>query len=157
MKKANQTYGKKFSPDDHYEWRLRLKSSTDQITETIQRLDHCLDESKCCTDRQKNEILTALSEALANAIVHGNKNDPCKYVDLKIRKENQYLKITVKDEGQGFDPSAIPDPTKPENLQRQSGRGFYLMNIFMDDVKISKLKSGTRITMKKKLIYPDKK
>ena len=63
-------------------YNFRLKSTTDQITKTVQRFDELLNGMNCCTSRDKSELSTALSEALANAIIHGNKTESKKTVDL---------------------------------------------------------------------------
>ncbi|NOZ60709.1 MAG: ATP-binding protein [Calditrichaeota bacterium] len=159
MKKSNQAYHENFRKialDGNEELTFRLKSTTDQITRMVQELDKWLDKSKCCSSREKSEILTALSEALANAIIHGNKNDPDKIVDLKIRRQGNQLQILVQDQGKGFAPQKLADPTKPENLRRKNGRGIYLMKIFMDDVKLQRTKKGMKVIMKKKLSAREK-
>ena len=75
----------------------------------------------------------ALIEALENAVVHGNCEDPDKrvYVTCRCTAEGE-VSITVQDEGQGFDTGTLPDPTAPENRLRTSGRGIYLMKTLMD-------------------------
>ena len=95
----------------------------------------------------------ALREALANAIKHGNKLNPEKsvFVRLCIQPEDE-LHIEVEDEGEGFDPGAIADPTSPDNLMRSSGRGVFYMRQFMDEVKFAAGgRGGTRIELKKRL------
>ena len=66
-------------------------------------------------------------EAVNNAIVHGNKSDIKKFVDVQFNLVNNNLQVTVTDEGKGFKPSEIPDPTKPENIELLAGRGVFLM------------------------------
>ena len=92
-------------------------------------------------------LLLAVSEAATNAFVHGNKSDGSKIVTLDVTKENHQLIISVKDQGKGFDPSKIPDPTEPENLLKDSGRGVYLMRIYMDDIKYNFTPTGTEIIL----------
>lgn len=154
MKKTNQAYhdnshGMSLEAID--ELRFRTRSTTNQITKIIRQLDRFFDDFSCCSPRDKSEILTAISEALANAIIHGNKKDPDKFVELVIKNHGDLLEITVQDQGKGFDWKKLADPTEPENLRRKSGRGIYLMKIFMDDVKLSKTKKGMKVIMKKKL------
>jgi serine/threonine-protein kinase RsbW len=80
-------------------------------------------------------IETALHEALANAIVHGNQEDPRKFVGVACRcTTDGEVSLTVQDEGQGFDTAAVLDPTTPENRLLPHGRGIYLMKTLMDDV-----------------------
>jgi serine/threonine-protein kinase RsbW len=92
-------------------------------------------------------LLLAVSEAATNAFVHGNKSDGSKIVTLDVTKENHRLTIRVKDQGKGFDPAKIPDPTEPENLLKDSGRGIYLMRIYMDDIKYNFTPTGTEIIL----------
>ena len=126
-----------------------LRSTTDQITKTVKKFDQLLDELSCCTSREKNEISTALSEALANAIIHGNKANPAKSVRLFIKIYKDKIQFSVIDEGRGFDPQKIQNPTVPENLMKKNGRGIYLMSLFMDEIKFSKLKNGMKVTLTK--------
>lgn len=94
-------------------------------------------------------VWLATQEALNNAIKHGNKMDEKKMVDFSIRIENGEFRIMIKDEGEGFDVNSIPDPTKPENLLKTSGRGIFYMKSFMDHVEYNS-ENGTRVTMIKR-------
>lgn len=76
----------------------------------------------------------ALEEALVNAIKHGNRNDETKRVRVSARLSPQQLWVRIEDDGPGFDPATVPDPTSPENLDRPSGRGLMLMRAFMSRV-----------------------
>jgi serine/threonine-protein kinase RsbW len=96
------------------------------------------------------EIEIALREALANAIVHGNQEDPHKQVHVACRcATDGEVSITVRDEGQGFDSNAVPDPTTPENRLAKHGRGIYLMKSLMDEVRFEQ--GGAAVYMRKKL------
>ena len=75
-----------------------------------------------------------LTEALSNAMLYGNAHDPSKSVVVEITMGEGQLRATVKDHGSGFDPSAVPDPTRPENLTRPCGRGLFLMRQLLDEV-----------------------
>jgi serine/threonine-protein kinase RsbW len=88
-------------------------------------------------------LLLAVTEAVTNAIIHANKCDETKKVTMNVLKDDHKLVITVKDEGKGFDPAKVPDPTAPENLLKDSGRGLYLMKIYMDELKYNITPSGT--------------
>ena len=83
------------------------------------------------------KIMVAALEAVNNAITHGNKANPQKLVDVEIEFENDEIKITVTDEGQGFNPAKIPDPTMPENIEELSGRGVFLMTKLADSIKFN--------------------
>lgn len=94
----------------------------------------------------------AVREAVTNAVVHGNKLDDTKVVRLKLRNTPAVFEITVHDQGNGFNPNDVPDPTKDENILRTSGRGIFFMRNFMDEVDWSAgLKGGTTVRMIKRL------
>jgi serine/threonine-protein kinase RsbW len=88
-------------------------------------------------------LLLSVTEASTNAIVHGNKSDETKLVTIDATKVDNQLIISVKDQGKGFDPSKIPDPTETDNLLKDSGRGIYLMRVYMDDLKFNVTPEGT--------------
>ena len=87
----------------------------------------------------------AVSEALSNAMVHGNKLDPNKDVIVSMKITDDKLTISIKDEGKGFDPSKVPDPTKPENILKDSGRGIHIMRSFIDEVLFDFSSIGTEL------------
>ena len=89
-------------------------------------------------------------EATANAVIHGNKQDPEKRITATFEIIGTALKITIADQGAGLDPDSIPDPLAPENLLRSSGRGVFLMRAFMDEVNFRNLNPGTEITLVKR-------
>ena len=102
-----------------------------------------------CVDGQSESAELALREALANAILHGNKAQPKKRVQLDCFQEHDgSLLVVVQDEGPGFDPGAVRDPTRPENILRPGGRGIYLIRRFMDDVEYHN--GGRELRMRKK-------
>ncbi|MCF6270456.1 MAG: ATP-binding protein [Melioribacteraceae bacterium] len=92
-----------------------------------------------------SNLSLALSEALSNAMVHGNKLDPNKDVIVSIKISNDELILCIKDEGNGFDPDSVPDPTKPENIMRDSGRGIHIMRSFIDQVSYNFSSVGTEL------------
>ena len=92
----------------------------------------------------------ALRECMVNAVVHGNRYNSRKKVHLKVIRTPESLTVTIGDEGDGFDPTAVPDPLAGENLLRGSGRGVMLMQAFMDEFQISKRSpQGTEVKMVK--------
>ena len=95
----------------------------------------------------KNNLSLSLSEAASNAMVHGNKLDPKKYVDIKITVSDDKIKVVIKDEGNGFDPSSVPDPTAPENLLKDSGRGIHIMKTFLENMRYNFTDSGTEVIL----------
>ena len=91
------------------------------------------------------KIMVCAMEAVNNAILHGNKSDTEKFVSIEIKNDGNDLIISVEDEGPGFDPSGIPDPTKPENIESISGRGIFLMSKLADKIEFSE--KGNKVIM----------
>jgi len=117
--------------------QLVLESSLESIG-AVETLISKMREKHSISEESYNGIWIALNEAVTNAIKHGNKYDPAKKVRLSVEtKENRYICFTVKDEGAGFDPDSIPDPTKPECLEEPNGRGVFLINRLADKVNFS--------------------
>ena len=88
------------------------------------------------TDEQLGNFRLAVSEAVANAVVHGNERDPAKKVNVELGIKNEdgdeVAEVTILDEGKGFNPNQIPDPTREEGLLEGHGRGVYFMKVFTD-------------------------
>ena len=102
-----------------------------------------------CVQGSEDDIELALTEALANAVVHGAKNDPSKLIECDVACDDQKgVIIVVRDPGAGFDPSKIANPCEGENLYSNHGRGIFLINQLMDEVQFHK--NGTEIRMAKK-------
>lgn len=93
------------------------------------------------------DVNLAMQESLQNAMQHGNKMDPTKKVKFKAQITDNFFELSVEDEGVGFDPETLPDPTKDENLLKENGRGVYLLTHLMDEVCYEN--SGRRVIMKK--------
>jgi serine/threonine-protein kinase RsbW len=112
-----------------------------EVMETIRRVK--------CVDGKEDAIELALQEALANAVVHGAKEDPNQTVECIVAcEENRGLIIIVRDPGPGFDVGAIPNCTIGENVYSNHGRGIFLINQLMDEVEFRK--NGAEIHMVKK-------
>lgn len=110
------------------------------IMEMARRMD--------CASGKEFEIETALREALANAILHGCKNDPAKKVQCCVSCDEEHgLLIVVRDPGSGFNPVELPDPLHGENVYSSHGRGIFLINQLMDEVRFER--NGTEIHMRK--------
>lgn len=99
----------------------------------------------------RDGIGLAVREAAVNAVLHGNKYDPNKKVNVSYEVTGDSLIIKVADQGKGLKVEEVPDPLAPENLMKQSGRGIFLIRSFMDDVQIRELQPGTELTMVKHL------
>ena len=96
------------------------------------------------------KILLAVVEGVNNAIVHGNKLDSLKLVSIQYIVNEEFIEFIILDEGPGFDLSSIPDPTKPENLEKTHGRGVFLMNHLADEIQF--LDGGNKVSMKFNLL-----
>jgi serine/threonine-protein kinase RsbW len=109
-----------------------------------------------CKADEEYWLMTALREALANAVRHGNRQNPDQVVRVFFTIEDSTATIRVEDEGDGFDPAEVPDPTTPENLLRPSGRGIFYMRQFMNRVEFGPTPTGgTAVVMARDLDQPD--
>ncbi len=98
----------------------------------------------------------AVREAVANAIKHGNQQNPDAPVDVELAVEEGLAVIQVADRGKGFDPNQVGDPLAPENLLKPNGRGIFYMKSFMDDVQYTfRPEGGTVLTMRKRIVGSD--
>jgi len=96
-------------------------------------------------DENYGNILVAVTEAVSNAIVHGNRLNPEKEVRFHYETKENNLCFIIEDEGKGYNPDTLPDPTDPQNLENPNGRGVFLMRRLTDDIKI--LNNGTRVEL----------
>ncbi len=130
--------------------KYKLKTSIFEIDNLPNYLDDALSGLKISTDKYNN-ILLAVTEAVNNAIIHGNKNDITKEIGLEFIITDEYIKIIVSDQGEGFDIDKVPDPTLPENLLSEHGRGIFIMKHFVDELKVEKSPKGSSLILKIKL------
>ena len=130
--------------------RLRVTLAADRksVDPVVEQVMEAVRQTKCL-DGKEDAIEVSLEEALANAVVHGAKEDPTKIVECLVACDEQRgLLIVVRDPGEGFDPKAIPSCTVGENLYSSHGRGIFLINQLMDEVTFRK--NGTEIHMVKR-------
>ena len=93
----------------------------------------------------------AVREAVTNAVVHGNRQDESKVVDITLKSSPDAVEISVHDQGRGFNPIDVPDPTAAENILKTSGRGIFFMRSFMDEVDwLIRPEGGTTVRMLKR-------
>ena len=123
--------------------------------ENIELIQAVLDESLQRLDFDEDSrywIGIAVREAVANAIKHGNRQDPQKQVEVELFVEGGQLVIRVRDQGEGFDPGRVANPLDPENLLKPDGRGIFYMNRFMDAIEYDfGPEGGTVVTLRKRL------
>lgn len=107
------------------------------LMENIRMIESFIDNAKerfHLDDDIYGNIMIAVTEAVNNAIKHGNDNNKSKNVFLSLSLDESLIKFTIKDEGKGFDYQHLPDPTSPENLEKPGGRGIFLMKHLSDEV-----------------------
>jgi serine/threonine-protein kinase RsbW len=93
----------------------------------------------------------AVREAVTNAVLHGNRQDENKTVDIVLKSSPDAVEISVHDQGPGFNPESVPDPTTTENILKTSGRGIFFMRTFMDEVDwLIRPEGGTTVRMLKR-------
>lgn len=118
---------------------------------TVEKLAEKVADEHGLSDEDKDNVAIAVTEAVNNAIVHGNGGIKSKKVHVEFTVVGKELKISVMDEGGGFDPSTLGNPLAPENLLKESGRGIFILKSLMDKVNFSFSPKGTKITMIKKI------
>ena len=113
-----------------FELRTDIQSIDSAVDFVMSRCSSCAVHAR----RLNLNFRVGLTEALSNAMLYGNADDPSKNVVVEISMGEGRLEATVKDHGSGFDPTSVPDPTRPENLMRPCGRGLFLMRQLLDEV-----------------------
>jgi serine/threonine-protein kinase RsbW len=132
----------------NFKLRVTLRAERNAVDPVVRSVMKIVREMKCA-DGREDAIELALSEALANAVVHGAGLDPSKTVECDVAcDEERGMLIVVRDPGAGFDPQKITDPCCGENIYSSHGRGIYLINQLMDEVQFRK--NGTEIHMIKR-------
>jgi len=91
---------------------------------------------------------TAFAEALANAIAYGNHRDPERVVRVRVEVAHDAVRLHVTDEGDGFDPTGVPDPTLPERLEREDGRGLFVLKSLVDQVAFNEKGNSVCLTLR---------
>ncbi|MBR4619821.1 MAG: ATP-binding protein [Salinivirgaceae bacterium] len=123
---------------------LVIKSKLDNMS----LVENFIDEVSVClsivSDLYGNLLISTI-EAVTNAIVHGNNSDPEKLVHIDLVSDDKKIDVTITDEGEGFDVNIVPDPTKPDYIEKPNGRGIFLMKNLADDVKFDK--NGSVVTL----------
>lgn len=125
---------------------IQYLSSYGEIDTVSGRILKDMDEAGFSDEMIRNMKLT-ITELITNAINHGNKEDLSKTVTVGHRIEPERISVSVLDEGVGFDPSAVPDPTLPENLTKDHGRGLYIVRQYIDEISFNRM--GNRILIRK--------
>ena len=130
----------------YIQFELSLRSEVSAISPFVDTLMRLIKKFRWVAEDEE-DIEVALYEVLANAVIHGNHEDPERQVRVSCRCGTDEISIIVRDEGQGFDIGEVPDPTAPENISSSHGRGIYLMRTLMDEVHFEGI--GTVVYMRK--------
>jgi serine/threonine-protein kinase RsbW len=135
--------------------RLQIPSLFDMV-DLVQVLCDRMSHLAAFDEDAVHWVGVAVRESVINAIKHGNREDPAKFVTVEFAftpiDSPSQLVVRVTDEGEGFDPDAVADPLAPENILKSSGRGIFFMRSFMDDVQLSRTPAGgMEVCMVKKL------
>jgi len=141
-----------FNPDGGLVRTVKLRiGSRHEFLDSVHWLsEHLIEEVGFSAD-DTYWMVTAVREAVTNAVIHGNKEQPGTRVDVVFELADECIRITVVDQGDGFDPSSLPDPVSKEHLMDASGRGVFLMHQLMDDVTYEFPESGgCTLTMTKR-------
>ena len=118
-----------------------VRSIEHAVEYVVQRCQRCEEYA----DRLRLNFRVGLTEALSNAMLYGNGHDPEKSVRIEVTLVGGAVRARVTDEGCGFDPTSIPDPTTPDNLLKDGGRGMFLMRKLLDEVSYNE--RGNSVTL----------
>ena len=123
-----------------------------ELPNDIRSIEHAVEyvtrHCSTCSDYARRFNLNfrvGLTEALSNAMLYGNGSDPQKRVRVEVDIKVQEVAVRVTDQGSGFDPTTVPDPTHPDNISKTGGRGVFLMRALMDEVRFND--QGNSVTM----------
>ena len=131
------------------DFQMAIQSTLDEI-ESVEKLAEKAAQKMNFNEDEKDSLAIAVTEAVNNAIIHGNKEDRNKKVAIEFTFEANMLTVTITDEGKGFNPQNLRDPLAPENLLKENGRGIFILSSLMDDVKYDFDAKGTKLVMRKK-------
>lgn len=126
---------------------MELPSDLGVIEAAVDYLTDRLESHAFGGSRLKLNFRVGLSEALANAMLYGNREDPSRTVRVEVVLDTDRVHLQVIDQGTGFDPDAVPDPTHPNNLERPGGRGLFLLRELMDHVEYNARGNAVRLVL----------
>lgn len=127
---------------------LEFPSSVRFVREAVAEVVDACERLAFSGSRATLNLRVAVGEALANAILYGNREDPERLVRVAVALRPGWAEVTVTDEGEGFDPGAILDPTRPENRQRSHGRGLFLLRSLTDEVRFNERGNAITLTLR---------
>jgi serine/threonine-protein kinase RsbW len=130
------------------ELSLDVPSDLEYVGPAVELIADELPGGPLSARRIRFNFRTALAEALANAIAYGNRHDPALVVRVRVEVTRDAVHLHVTDEGGGFDPADVPDPTRPERLEREDGRGLYVLKSLVDQVAFNERGNSVCLTLR---------
>ncbi len=130
------------------QYSLTISSERSSIRNAVNLVEKVADKMKLVNEESDN-LAISVSEAVANAIIHGNKFDKNKKIKISIFIKNNRVTVKVKDQGSGFNPKELNNPIDPENISKEFGRGIFILRNLMDTVDFNFTKSGTEVIFSK--------
>lgn len=127
--------------------KIKIKSDISNLSIVENAIDFITGQAGINQDNY-GKILVSTLEAVNNAIVHGNKSDSGKFVEIEIVLKDSVLQVKISDEGNGFKPEKVPDPTLPENIEAINGRGVFLMSKLADEIEFNKKGNCVKLKFK---------
>ncbi|MCU0471790.1 MAG: ATP-binding protein [Bacteroidales bacterium] len=127
--------------------KLKIESNINNLSIVENAIDFITGQAGINQDNY-GKILVSTLEAVNNAIIHGNKSDSRKFVEIEIIIKGNLLQVKVTDEGSGFRPERVPDPTFPENIEAINGRGVFLMSKLADEIEFNKKGNSVKLKFK---------
>ncbi len=128
--------------------KLDVPSDLGMVGDAVELVASHLPPGTLSPRRISFNLRTALAEALGNAIRYGTGEDPERVVRVQVELERDAVRIYVVDDGHGFDPTRLPDPTHPDNLEREYGRGLFVIRHLVDDVEFNEKGNGICLTLR---------
>ncbi|NOX37095.1 MAG: ATP-binding protein [Calditrichaeota bacterium] len=129
-----------------YDDQLVISSDFSNLSK-VEKFSQRISKKARLTEDQGDNLAIALTELVNNAIIHGNKSDPSKQVAIFVQYKPDRVEVSVLDEGEGFDPATLQNPTDPENLWKENGRGIFLVQHLIDDLIFEQTPQGLLVTM----------
>lgn len=140
-------------PENTSSETTRVDKHLESVLESADVAEHIVTEAARQAgfdEEELHKLGMAVRESIVNAVVHGNRYNARKKVHLSVADGPDYLAVTIRDEGEGFDLSALPDPLAEHNLLQQSGRGLFLIRSFVDELQVRRMTPrGTEVRLVK--------
>ncbi|GAB4330897.1 MAG: ATP-binding protein [Calditrichia bacterium] len=137
----NKQTEKQIDPD-----KLVISSNLAELPR-VEKFSQKIARKAALNEDQSDNIAIAITELVNNAIKHGNQNDPTKSVTILAEYRGDRVSITIKDQGSSFDPNSLQNPTEPENLWKENGRGIFIVKNLVDEVIFNPTDQGMEITI----------